>query len=76
MKFEILLTEKLNRAMDESYIANKRLKEKLDAAYETSKQYLLTVTVLQKQIEQVFMQRDDNRALYNYTRYLIIDRTC
>ena len=85
MKLEVLLTEKLKRAMDESFIANKRLKEKLDALFRASKQDLLTVTgklltvtdkllCLKKQIELVTMERDENRFLYNYTRYIIYCR--
>jgi len=54
LEYAAALIKKLYKAMDEYYIANKKLNEKLDG--------------LQEQIERVVMQRDDNRALYNYTR--------
>ena len=45
-----------------------RFKEELDATNEAHKQDSLRV---QKSFERLLRQRDDNRALYNYTRYTI-----
>ena len=82
LKFDIVLMHQkwAKWAVDEMRIlslefANEKLREKLvayEVTIEVNKQDLLR---LQKQIQLVTMQRDDNRALYNYTRY-IIERTC
>ena len=63
---DVLLVDKLNQTMKESQILNKELTEKLEIANEAHQQQVLH---LQKENEQLVMERDENRALYNYIRY-------
>ena len=64
LKFDIVLMHQkwAKWAVDEMRILS------LEFANEKLREDLLR---LQKQIKLVTMQRDDNRALYNYTRYII-----
>ena len=63
---DVLLVDKLNQTMKESQILNKELTEKLEIANEAHQQQVFH---LQKENEQLVMERDENRSLYNYIRY-------
>ena len=63
---DILLLNKHCQTMNELQILNEELKEKLETADKEHNQQILD---LKKQNEELIMQRDENRTLFDFMRY-------